>query len=351
MTAETNTPPKPKVKEPIKQPPVAEMETAEFGAHNFGRSASAAGSPTTPSQSMALTHPAAHEFSRIVMRQVALGGTLNLPEYKATSRLRETAVLQMQQHYGNAFVQRKIGQAYGKAGPAWVQRDRGTPTPSADAGTSDGGTSKPVETSEMTKRLDEIEQKYRDMIKAARGKSANVAADNLERFLSGTGGVKSMDVTWLRSFEAVTDAERKNQERFEASLGVQAETVPHGETKSFNDHWDRMLTGGQTTELYYASGTSTIRSTGNFTLSTIENEVSISGTVQHRWFDPYDWHAGLSAVIPGFGSISDEDALLLQQYRGAKPFEMEAKWQQTLSGHVTVKKYWFDKESFKWSGP
>jgi hypothetical protein len=204
---------------------------------------------------------------------------------------------------------------------------------------------------DITTRLDKIAQTYRDMIAAARKKGYNVAADNLQRFLDGTGGTKELDVSWLRSFTATTDAERVNEERFEGPLSKVAKTVDHAQHKSFEDHWDRMFTASQATELYYASGTSTIRSKGKFELEGLENIVRIGGSVNHHWFDPYDWHEGLSAYIPGFGNVSDEDALLLQKYRGAKPFMMEADWRQWLSGTYTHRSAWFDSSNYAWSGP
>ena len=85
--------------------------------------------------------------------------------------------------------------------------------------------------------------------------------------------------------------------------------MAHAESRTFNDYWHRQFTAGKSGELYYASGTSTIKSTGTFNLSCIENVVSIGGKVDHHWYDPYDWHAGLSAFIPGFGDVSDEEAL------------------------------------------
>lgn len=204
---------------------------------------------------------------------------------------------------------------------------------------------------ELEQRLDDIERRYRDMIQAARDRGADVAADNLERFLAGTGGTKVLSVNWLRGFDAITEAERLNQERFENTLKDLAAALKPGETRSFTDHWDRMLTADTTTELYYASGTSTIRSTGNFQLKRNGDTVEITGTVNHHWFDPYDWHAGLAAYIPGFGSISDADALLLQQHRDAKSFDMESDWQQTVTGTVTVRDWWFDSAEFTWDGP
>jgi hypothetical protein len=207
------------------------------------------------------------------------------------------------------------------------------------------------ETPELKKKLDEIEKNYRDMIKASRSKGYNVTADNLDMFLAGTGGIKTIPVLWLRGFSSVIDAERVNQERFENSLSKEAKKLTHGMSKSFTDNWSRMFTASFTTELYYASGTSTIRSIGDFSLSCIEDIVRIGGTVNHHWYDPYDWNQGQSAFIPGFGSVSDDDALLLQKHRGAKPFNMEADWQQRLNGTVTLRKYWFNSNDYYWTGP
>jgi hypothetical protein len=233
-----------------------------------------------------------------------------------------------------------------------VQRRGGTPA-ATDAGpTPDAGASAPAgpEPPELTAKLDQIAQRYREMIVAARGRGANVAADNLQRFLDGTGGVAVMGVPWLRGFEEVTGAEATNEERFETSLNKIANEMNHGDRRTLDDHWDRMLTAGQSSELFYASGTSTITSRGTFELSMIEDTVSIFGTVHHHWHDPYDWHAGLSASIPGFGSISDEDALLLQRYRGAKPFMMVSDWDRSLSATIKVGRLWNTK-TFNWTGP
>jgi hypothetical protein len=259
-------------------------------------------------------------------------------------------VLELQASAGNDAVGRLLGRSSAVAGGGVLARDRGTPssgTQAPDAGADVGPEPEPPE---MRERLDGIERSYREMIASARRRGANVAADNLEWFLAGTGGTKTLSVSWLRGFAVVTDAEQTNQGRFETSLNRIANEMRHGDRRTFTDHWDRMLTASQGEELFYASGTSTIRSTGTFELSMIENQVTISGHVDHHWFDPYDWHAGLSAYIPGHGSVSDEDGLLMQRYRGAKPFQMEADWRQTLSGRIDVGRVWNTK-TFTWSGP
>jgi hypothetical protein len=220
-----------------------------------------------------------------------------------------------------------------------------------------GPDAKPEETkpqpepADMKNRLDKIAQTYREMIASARKKGYHVAADNLQRFLDGAGGTKQLDVPWLRGFDATVGAERVNQVRFEDSLSKVAKTMDHGQHKTFEDHWDRLFTASQFSELYFASGTSTIHSAGKFDLEGIENIVHIGGSAKHHWYDPYDWHEGLGAYVPGFGNVSDEDALLLQKYRGAKPFMMEADWAQQLSGTYTRRNYWFDSSLYAWSGP
>lgn len=204
----------------------------------------------------------------------------------------------------------------------------------------------------LQERLDRITRTYQGMITSSRNKGYDVAADNLQRFLDGTGGTKTESVDWLRDFNALISAEETNQERFVTSLRKQALSLRDGETKQFADYWDRTFTANPFTELYYASGTSTITSRGTFTLSRSGDEITITGTVNHEWNDPYDWHAGLAAYIPGFGSISDQDALLLQQHRGAAPFHMTASWRQTLRGSYTIDNFlYFDSSEFNWTGP
>lgn len=86
MPIEKNTPSKPKLKAPTKQPPVVEPVTPEFGA----------------------VDTAALEYSRLASRQTAPGGTLNMPAYQGTRGLREMTMLQAQRQHGNAFVQRQL---------------------------------------------------------------------------------------------------------------------------------------------------------------------------------------------------------------------------------------------------
>ena len=202
---------------------------------------------------------------------------------------------------------------------------------------------------ELDRILDEIETQYNCMIQNARDKGYNVAADNLEKFLEGKEVKVDIDYHWLKTFSSVNRAQKTNNKRFEKQLESLAYELEDGETRKFTDYWDRKQTASIFTELYYASGTFTITSIGNFDISREGNEITIEGTVIHRWWDPYDWHHGLGAYIPGFGVVDDSDALLLEKYRGASGFMMESIWEQKLNARIIMRNLWFDSKRFEWN--
>lgn len=182
--------------------------------------------------------------------------------------------------------------------------------------------------------------KYVGMINDANEDGYHVAADNLQRWLDGTGGTKTLDSEWLKSFRAVRKAEDKNIGRFEAQLAKLARGLKDGGTKNFTDYWDASLTPNAYSELYYASGTSQLTSTGSFTLKRKGDKIYISGTIHHEWNDPYNWHKGLNAgvSVPGNGFVKDSDAILVEREFGAKSFHMKSSWSNSVS---TSSSLWF----------
>lgn len=224
------------------------------------------------------------------------------------------------------------------ASPGLVQR-RGSSSSASDAGAAT-----------PTRSLADIEANYRRMIASARAKGYNVAADNLEYWLDGSGGTRTLSVSWLRANDAVTGAETTNQGRFERQLKEHGGRLADGASETFTDHWDRALTAGMTTELYYASGTSELSSRGTFVLTRSGRTVTITGTVAHHWHDPYNWNAGQGAYIPGFGAISDDDALALKAAGRGHDFELVSDWTQTVTGTVDIG-YVYNSIDLTWSGP
>ncbi|KQK24803.1 hypothetical protein AR438_14385 [Chryseobacterium aquaticum] len=197
-------------------------------------------------------------------------------------------------------------------------------------------------------KVKEIEDRYKQMIIAARKKGKNFAADNLQYFLNGKGGTKKIGLNTLIQFGAFNEGLERNISRFENQLYDVAEKLKDGQTTSLNDYWDSVINPGVFSELYYASGMSQLTSKGKFTLSRKGNTITISGSVENRWHDPYNWNAGMSAYIPGFGDVSDDDGNYLIEYGNARPFLLESKWKYNVSGTIIIRPYWFDYKNINW---
>jgi hypothetical protein len=214
--------------------------------------------------------------------------------------------------------------------------------------------------------VEEIEAEIRSLIEDARGMGWTVGPDMLQNYLVG-GGDQVLSSGWLRGFDKVRGAERKNQERFQGSLENMAKGLKCDETKAFHDYWDAQISYGgrgfSVDELFFASGDSTLTSTGDFTLtkkccvrsysrrsSAIScEETTIVGTVQHHWHDKYDFHPGLGVYIPGHGRIPDAALDKLRKQGKAKPFNMSSDWQQSLLGLVrSCPSY---QAIWRWQGP
>lgn len=90
--------------------------------------------------------------------------------------------------------------------------------------------------------------------------------------------------------------------------------------------WDQGTGKG---DFYYASGTWTIYSWGDFTLLARKKAdgrvlITATGTMRHRWYDCYDWHGNLGVEIDG-DPVDDKFFLELKCAGFAKPFKMENK--------------------------
>ena len=106
------------------------------------------------------------------------------------------------------------------------------------------------------------------MIKKARERNYNMAADCLQWWLDGSGFTKTMDFNWLRKQREVISAENINIERFEndedSKFGLFLLTLQEGVADNFTNHNDRLVRAGIFGELYYTSGNSTLKSTCHF---------------------------------------------------------------------------------------
>lgn len=194
--------------------------------------------------------------------------------------------------------------------------------------------------------LDDIENQLDDMTEDAEERGWTVAADNLKRFRAGTGGTKIMDVQWLKSFPAVQIAWASINEHFEDAFNDIADDMEDGQVingdgrgqEPGNQFWwqGRIVPSFilSRDELSYACGGSTLTGVGVVTLSRKESITSVDGEVEFLFNDPYDWQAGQDVPIGVLARFRDSDMLLLEEYRGAKPFDMKASWKQSVSGTI-----------------
>ncbi|MEP6805967.1 MAG: hypothetical protein ABI892_15675 [Flavobacterium sp.] len=178
-----------------------------------------------------------------------------------------------------------------------------------------------------------LKANYIKMIAKSRERNYNMAADNLQWWLDGTGFTKNIDFNWLRKQREVIAAEDLNIERFENDPIFEAfvKTLTEGQTENYIDHFDHQVRAGIFGELYYASGDSTLVSRCAFKVTKKKHDYTLSGTITHFWNDRYDWHKGAKAYIYGFGNSGDSDALLVEKYCGARPFEMRSEWKQNFN--------------------
>lgn len=196
---------------------------------------------------------------------------------------------------------------------------------------------------EMT--LEEIKEAYEMIADEGDRRGYHMAADNLRHFLNGNGAEKTIDPGWLLSWRSVTNAVAVNLGRFQSEDGnnpVYRAIRALGSNKSgrITDHWDRQIYSKPGSKLYYASGTSKLKSTGSFQLrADAAGSVAVSGNVDHDWSDEYSFEEGAFAVFKLGGrkyNLPDNAAIKLVNAGMAANFDMTSSWHEALNWHVQV---------------
>lgn len=208
----------------------------------------------------------------------------------------------------------------------------------------------PCQTEEMLK----IKKQYLDII--ARGKTvgANWAVKMLEHWIQGSGEDLLINTDVLRSFSLITDAEETIRERIEIARKENNRDIVKklidGEEKEYFIYSHEKLTALPYSELFYASGTSTLTGRIILKVKRENNTITMKGTLEFHWWDPYDWHIGLDAYIPGIGTIKDADAKKYEDTGCAKTFDMYNFWHQSFSDIYKIDDVlgFYDTEDIKW---
>jgi RHS repeat-associated protein len=200
-------------------------------------------------------------------------------------------------------------------------------------------------------QLNETKQQIQEGIDEARKEGSIYAANNLQRWLDGNGGTKTEDAEWLQKVPSVIEAVELNEKRFFDQLNSQSKSInaiaanlKNGESVDFSDYWVAQITTDYVTfdknekDFFYAWGSATLTSTGNFTITRNDNVVEVSGSVTHEFFDIYNWEPGMSVPI-GDQYVSDEQFIPLEVYDKAKPFKGISTWTNPVN--KIIKPKWF----------
>lgn len=201
-------------------------------------------------------------------------------------------------------------------------------------------------------KVNEIREAYQAMIARARMLGQDVAADNLQHFVDGKGGTRNISVSWLRDFSSIEAAEGRILSNTEKSnLKKWVVDLVNGASASKTDYWDADITNyNPLSELSYASGASDMRGDVSMDLARQNDIVTITGNVVVVWSDSYDWNAGQSFDIPGFGNVSDDDGIYLKRCGGAADFMMRATWTFTYEGSYDAANDRWTKSEWKVNG-
>jgi hypothetical protein len=204
----------------------------------------------------------------------------------------------------------------------------------------------------------QIERAYRNLVEGWRQSGRTQAADNLERFLDGTGEPLRFSRDEAREFRPIKAAEAENERRFENGtflgktkndkLNEKLTSLKEGETSELEDHWvyrygpvgsAKNLVGGEA-DFYFAFGQTYVTSKARFEATRRGHTIYIEGEVSHSWDDKYDFEEDQ----PGGAG-----ALMLQEHRGAAPFQFGARWRRKVSGTVDIRDGRLTHPKFQWT--
>jgi hypothetical protein len=191
----------------------------------------------------------------------------------------------------------------------------------------------------------------RELIRQARINGMDTAANTFQTFLDGSAPfgsedgkkmrIVNYDSEWLREFYRVSEAEERNRKRFMGQVFEASEGLKVGESVEFSDYWYAQISyngrGFSTEELFWFSGNSYIKSDGDFRVSRTPDKIVIQGSINNTWKDRYDWHPGLSVVLPLDGRIIKVYDTTWYWMPGAKPFEMRSFWNEDINREIQLR--------------
>jgi len=202
-----------------------------------------------------------------------------------------------------------------------------------------------------TEEMLKIKKQYQEIVNRGRAVGANWAAQMLQHWMNGSGKDVVIKMEMLRRFGQIRDAEETiRKELIKGIFNRNIINFKDGEEKKYFIAWEEQITGLPWSELFYASGTNTLVGRLLLKAKRLGDVITMVGTLEYHWSDPYDWHAGLAAYIPTVGTVDDDDADKYENAGCAKKFDMYSFWHQTFSETYTIDDIlWFkDTDTIEW---
>ena len=221
---------------------------------------------------------------------------------------------------------------------------------------------------EDDKKADEVNQRVTEIINYAKSHDLPEAAKRYEYWRQGSGLPLPLDVGWLRSSKSIPLAEDANHVRFQTnpdnegsglSIYSRASQLKDGERVTFTDKWDKKITfvaefsklSHKDIDFSVTVGATQLSSTGTFTIIRIGDTYTVSGKVNHKILDKFDFNPGdVFPLPPSLGlSITADDLNLLQKCRNAMPFDQNASWDEVLVAQGKLKQLQHSKGVWEWT--
>jgi hypothetical protein len=212
--------------------------------------------------------------------------------------------------------------------------------------------------------LSQLEQRFRKLVQFGRDKGYPVAARNLEKFLDGSGETEIINKSWLRQFPSISgrsitgapSAELRLQDYFKRDINTFSTNTPINNTNQTmvvplgTTYWDADIVAVSPAfeaELFYASGKSSIKATGQFRMEIPPQGSNaprkIIGNIHYHWYDNYAFIQGEDVLVPFAGwwgifpeRFTDEEAIKLKTYGRARSFDMVADWDQFVYAESSI---------------
>jgi hypothetical protein len=259
------------------------------------------------------------------------------------------------------------------------ERRRAQVWPGTTPATGDSGTPLPPRIPDVKAIYSKFHRIERDL----RDQGLTVGADALKHFIEGGGLPVEFDQARFRSFPVVRQAENGIQKHFvDWMLGthprravtgnrgiayvdpgleqIKSDLVgmKDGETLIRGSHWDaefpypkkssfplqaiHMATLTPDADLYGATGDAMLRGAGGFTFHRNGNQIPFKGVVEHNFDERFDFEPDKRTFYaPAKDShipwqITQEEGLAMQDHGLGKPFRTSARWNQPVSGALTI---------------